>query len=131
MWPLPVQRGNISNGQFAILGRVDHHRGCRWAQSRARLSHGWCDQPVPVAALEGGIGAGAGTRRSGHCGSVRVRRPAGNGGANFGRVTGKSRGSANGSSTVPSASAVVHGHETRRSIRGKERPHRCDAARSG
>jgi hypothetical protein len=38
MWPLPVQRGNISNGQFAILGRVDHHRGCRWAQSRARLS---------------------------------------------------------------------------------------------
>jgi hypothetical protein len=72
---LPVRRGNISNGQFAILGRVDHHRGCRWAQSRARLSHGWCDQPVPVDALEGGVGAGAGARRSGHCRSARVTRP--------------------------------------------------------
>ena len=71
----PVQRGNMSNGKPARLGFVDY-RGCRWAQPRARLSHGRCDQPVPVAALEGDVGAGTGARRSGHCSSTRVRRPA-------------------------------------------------------
>jgi hypothetical protein len=76
------------------------------------------------------VGTGTGARRSGHCSSARVRRRAGNGGANFGGVTGRGRGSANGSSTVPSASAVIHGHETRRSIprEGAAPPLRCRPA---
>src|SRR5580704_6489121 len=69
----PVQRGNMSNGKSARLGLVDY-RGCRWAQPRAHLFHGWCDKPVPVATLEGDVGAGTGARRSGHCSSARVRR---------------------------------------------------------
>jgi hypothetical protein len=83
----PVRRGDMRNGQSASLGFVDN-RGCRWAQPRARLFHGRCDQPFPTARSQRGpsVGAGAGTRRSGHCSSVRVRRPVGNGGANFGGV---------------------------------------------
>ena len=77
--------GEHEQWKICPLGLVDC-RGCRWAQPRAHLFHGWYDKPVPTARSQRGpsVGAGAGTRRSGHCSSVRVRRPAGNGGANFG-----------------------------------------------
>jgi len=79
---VPVQMGDISNGQFAILGFVDH-RGCSRVQSFGHLSHSRGTQPVflsySLAARFYGLAlvqAGAGASRTGFSNSAHVTGPA-------------------------------------------------------